>query len=259
MASSAELDVNDYQALAEFRYQIRKFLRFSEGVAREAGIEPQHHQLMLALKGLPDGIHATVGELAERLQIRHHSSVELIDRLTEQGLVQRRRSEQDRRQVLVALTATGRAHPARALDPSSRGASGHRSAVDWGAAGHCRLRKTARTHSGVADGCQFRPARQHGRGDADTPALNRCDTITRQRTVSSSRKFALMATAVSSEHRSEEESAVCVAGTKSRSYRVPHTAITSRDAGLDGRPRPCNEIAAVARGGFLRMTLTRCV
>ena len=62
---------------------------------------------MLALKGLPDGMRATVGELAERLQIRHHSSVELIDRLTEQGLVQRRRSEQDRRQVLVALTARG--------------------------------------------------------------------------------------------------------------------------------------------------------
>ena len=62
---------------------------------------------MLALKGMPDGMRATVGELAERLQIRHHSSVELIDRLTEQGLVQRRRSEQDRRQVLVALTARG--------------------------------------------------------------------------------------------------------------------------------------------------------
>jgi len=101
------LDVNDYQALAEFRYRIRKFLRFSETAARAAGIEPQHHQLMLALKGLPDGIRATVGELAERLQIRHHSSVELIDRLTEQGLVQRRPSEQDRRQVLVALTARG--------------------------------------------------------------------------------------------------------------------------------------------------------
>jgi DNA-binding MarR family transcriptional regulator len=107
MASSADLDVNDFQALAEFRYQIRKFLRFSEAAARKAGLEPQHHQLMLALKGLPDGIHATVGELAERLQIRHHSSVELIDRLTEQGLVQRRRSEQDRRQVMVTLTIRG--------------------------------------------------------------------------------------------------------------------------------------------------------
>ena len=107
MANSAELDVIDYQALAEFRYQIRKFWRFSEAAVRAVGLEPQHHQLMLALKGMPDGVRATVGELAERMQIRHHSSVELIDRLTEQGLVQRRRSEQDRRQVLVALTARG--------------------------------------------------------------------------------------------------------------------------------------------------------
>jgi DNA-binding MarR family transcriptional regulator len=107
MASSADLDVNDYRALAEFRYQIRKFLRFSEEAARKAALEPRHHQLMLALKGLPEGIRATIGELAERLQIQHHSSVELIDRLTEQGLVQRRRSEEDRRQVLVTLTARG--------------------------------------------------------------------------------------------------------------------------------------------------------
>jgi DNA-binding MarR family transcriptional regulator len=107
MASSVELDEIDYQALAEFRYQIRKFWRFSESAAREAGVEPQHHQLMLALKGLPSGVKATVGELADRLQIRHHSSVELIDRLSDQGLVQRRRSEQDRRRVLVALTARG--------------------------------------------------------------------------------------------------------------------------------------------------------
>ena len=107
MANSAELDLIDYQALAEFRYRIRKFWRFSEAAVRAVGLEPQHHQLMLALKGMPDGVRATVGELAERMQIRHHSSVELIDRLTEQGLVQRRRSEQDRRQVLVALTARG--------------------------------------------------------------------------------------------------------------------------------------------------------
>ena len=107
MANSAELDVIDYQALAEFRYQIRKFWRFSETAVRAVGVEPQHHQLMLALKGMPDGVRATIGELAERMQIRHHSSVELIDRLTDQGLVQRRRSEQDRRQVLVALTARG--------------------------------------------------------------------------------------------------------------------------------------------------------
>lgn len=107
MASSADLDFNDYRALAEFRYQIRKFLRSSEEAARRAGLEPQHHQLMLALKGLPDGVRASVGELAERLQIQHHSSVELIDRLSEQGLVQRRRADHDRRLVLVTLTVRG--------------------------------------------------------------------------------------------------------------------------------------------------------
>ena len=107
MANPTELEPHDYRALAAFRYSIRKFLRFSEEAAREAGIEPQHHQLMLALKGLPDGTRATVGELAERLQIQHHSSVELINRLVEQGLVQRKRSGQDRRQVLISLTARG--------------------------------------------------------------------------------------------------------------------------------------------------------
>ena len=107
MASPTELQPHDYRALAAFRYSIRKFLRFSEEAARQAGIEPQHHQLMLALKGLPDGTRATVGELAERLQIQHHSSVELINRLVEQGLVQRKRSGEDRRQVLISLTARG--------------------------------------------------------------------------------------------------------------------------------------------------------
>jgi DNA-binding MarR family transcriptional regulator len=107
MASLTELEVNDYRALAALRYQIRKFLRFSEEAAREAGVEPQHHQLMLAIKGLPPGTPATVGELAERLQIQHHSSVELINRLVEQKLVQRTRSSQDRRQVIISLTGRG--------------------------------------------------------------------------------------------------------------------------------------------------------
>ncbi|MGA2989260.1 MAG: helix-turn-helix domain-containing protein [Candidatus Korobacteraceae bacterium] len=107
MASSTELEVNDYRALSAFRYCIRKFLRFSEEAARKAGIEPQHHQLMLAVKGLPEGTLATVGEIAERLQIQHHSSVELINRLAEQGLVQRKRAGGDRRQVLIFLTVRG--------------------------------------------------------------------------------------------------------------------------------------------------------
>ncbi len=97
----------DYRALAEFRYQIRRFLRFSEDAARAAGLEPQQHQLLLALKGLPEGVEPTISELAERLQIRHHSVVELIDRLEARRLAQRQRSETDRRKVCVQLTPEG--------------------------------------------------------------------------------------------------------------------------------------------------------
>jgi len=107
MKSREELTMNDYQALAEFRYQIRRFLHFSEQVAREAGLEPQQHQLLLALKGLPEGRKATIGELAERLQIQHHSTVELIDRLVEQGLIKRLRDDIDRRRVIIQLTPQG--------------------------------------------------------------------------------------------------------------------------------------------------------
>lgn len=97
----------DYQALAAFRHQVRRFLRFSEEAARAVGIEPQQHQMLLAIKGLPEGTEASVGEIANRLQIQHHSAVELGDRLEQQGFVQRRRSTQDRRQVLLTLTARG--------------------------------------------------------------------------------------------------------------------------------------------------------
>ena len=97
----------DYRSLAEFRYQIRRFLRFSEQAARQAGLEPQQHQLLLALKGLPEGAEPSIGELAERLQIRHHSVVELVDRLVERGYVKRRRGQADRRIVFVELTAAG--------------------------------------------------------------------------------------------------------------------------------------------------------
>jgi DNA-binding MarR family transcriptional regulator len=101
--------VTDYEALAEFRYHIRRFLHFSEQAARVSDIEPQHHQLLLAAKGYrgtaEDG--PTIGYLAERLQIRHHSAVELIDRMVSQGLVQRSPGSRDRRQVIVSLTRYG--------------------------------------------------------------------------------------------------------------------------------------------------------
>ncbi len=97
----------DYHALAELRYQVRKFLRFSEEASRAAGIEPQQHQLLLAIKGLPEDVRPTIGALAERLQLQHHSAVELVDRSAQRGLVRRVRSTVDQRQVFIRLTAKG--------------------------------------------------------------------------------------------------------------------------------------------------------
>jgi len=99
----------DFKAMAELRYQIRRFLRFSEIAARQAGIEPQQHQLLLTVRGLPDGARPTIGVLAERMQLQHHSTVELIDRLVERGFLVRLRATDDRRQVLVKLSRDGEA------------------------------------------------------------------------------------------------------------------------------------------------------
>jgi DNA-binding MarR family transcriptional regulator len=107
MIDHNDLKLTDYQALAEFRYQLRRFLRFSEEAAREAGLEPQHHQLMLAVKGKPDVGGPRIAYLAERLQIQHHSAVELVDRLARKGLITRSRGDADRREVHVQLTARG--------------------------------------------------------------------------------------------------------------------------------------------------------
>jgi DNA-binding MarR family transcriptional regulator len=101
------LPAPDYRAMAEFRYQIRRFLRFSEQAARSAGIEPQQHQLLMAVKGLPEGSKPTVAVLADRMQLQHHSTVELIDRLEERGFLYRLRATDDRRQVFVKLTHDG--------------------------------------------------------------------------------------------------------------------------------------------------------
>ena len=108
-ARAAELSTREFQDLAEFRYQIRRFLRFSEDEARASGIEPQQHQLLLAIKGLPDGAMPSIGELASRMLIRHHSTVELVNRLTEHGAVERVAAETDHREVLVRLTMKGEA------------------------------------------------------------------------------------------------------------------------------------------------------
>ena len=98
-----------YRALAEFRYQVRRFTAFSEDAARRAGIEPRQHQMLLAIKGLPRGLRPTVGVLAERMQLRHHSVVELADRLGARRLVARRRAKRDRREILLAITVRGEA------------------------------------------------------------------------------------------------------------------------------------------------------
>ncbi len=107
MNTIGDMSMTDYRALAELRYQIRRYLRFSEQAARQVGLVPQQHQLLLALKGLPAGRKATISELAERLQIQHHSTVELIDRLVERGLIKRLRDEADQRRVIIHLTPQG--------------------------------------------------------------------------------------------------------------------------------------------------------
>jgi len=101
-----ELSKSHYEDLAEFRYQIRRFQRFSEEAARNADLEPQQHQLLLAVKGSADD-RLTIGAIAERLQIQHHSAVELVARVEARGLVTRTQGEVDRRQVFVALTPAG--------------------------------------------------------------------------------------------------------------------------------------------------------
>jgi DNA-binding MarR family transcriptional regulator len=101
------LTLDDYRSLAELRHQIRLFVHFSEQVARSAGLEPHQHQLMLALKGLPSHTRPCIGELAKQLQIRHHSTVELVNRLARGGYVRRRRGDTDRREVLLSFTPKG--------------------------------------------------------------------------------------------------------------------------------------------------------
>ena len=102
-----DVSIAAYRRLAEFRHQIRQFLHVSEQAARANGIEPQQHQLMLAIKGLPEGARPTVTTLSLRLCLKHHSAVELVNRLVERGAAVRRPSQEDRREVLVELTPLG--------------------------------------------------------------------------------------------------------------------------------------------------------
>jgi len=107
MGRAEQLSKTEYETLAAFRYALRKFIHFSETAAETAGITPQQHQALLAIKGFPGHDRVTVSELAERLQLRHHSTVGLIDRLVAEKLVARAPSHEDRRQVLIHLTRRG--------------------------------------------------------------------------------------------------------------------------------------------------------
>jgi DNA-binding MarR family transcriptional regulator len=101
------LDKGEYEQLADFRFALRSYLRFSEQTVRRHGMSPQQYQLMLAIKGYPGREWASVKELAERLQLKHHSVVELADRAVRQGLVERTPDPDDARAVRVVLTDEG--------------------------------------------------------------------------------------------------------------------------------------------------------
>ena len=104
---SEKITAGEYRGLAELRYRIRRFLQEGDDTARQAQLEPQHYLLLLAIRGLPEGLEATIRTLAERLSLRHHSTVELVDRMEAHGYVKRSRGREDRRQVLVSLQPRG--------------------------------------------------------------------------------------------------------------------------------------------------------
>jgi len=107
MPKRQTLSQSEYQDLAGFRHALRQFIHFSEEAAKRAGVTPQQHQALLAIKGFPGRDRVTVGELAERLQLRPHTTVELADRLEQLRLIERHRDEKDRRRVHLKLTSRG--------------------------------------------------------------------------------------------------------------------------------------------------------
>jgi DNA-binding MarR family transcriptional regulator len=102
-----KITANEYRGLAELRYRIRRFLQEGDDTARQVQLEPQQYLLLLAIRGLPEGQEATIRTLADRLSLRHHSTVELVDRMEAHGYVKRTRGREDRRQVLVSLQPRG--------------------------------------------------------------------------------------------------------------------------------------------------------
>lgn len=105
--ASEKLTDAEYRLLSEFRFQIRSFLHLSESLAGAEKLQPQQHQLLLALKGLPEPLRPTLSTLAQRLCLRHHSTVELVNRMQTKGIVKRNVSDNDGREVLVTITPKG--------------------------------------------------------------------------------------------------------------------------------------------------------
>jgi DNA-binding MarR family transcriptional regulator len=103
-----QMQKKDYEALATFRYALRKFFRFSEQAAENVGLSMRQYQALLTICGFPGREQITMGEMAEWLQIKHHSAVGLVDRLESQNLVTRKRSKQDKRRVFIHITEKGR-------------------------------------------------------------------------------------------------------------------------------------------------------
>lgn len=110
MNARKQLSREQYRILADFRYLLRRFLEFSQTAARKGGLTPAQHQALLAIKGFPGDAPPTMGDLADRLSVRHHSAVELVDRLEHAGLLQRQHDEADRRRVQLVLTQAAEQH-----------------------------------------------------------------------------------------------------------------------------------------------------
>lgn len=107
MPDSSAITKTEYEVLAEFRYTLRSFMSFSENAAKEVGITPQQHQALLAIKGFPGREQISISELSERLQIKHHSAVGLVNRLEDEKLIVRSPAPDDRRKVFISLTKRG--------------------------------------------------------------------------------------------------------------------------------------------------------
>jgi DNA-binding MarR family transcriptional regulator len=107
MSDSSTITKTEYEVLAEFRYTLRQFMSFSERAAKEVGLTPQQHQALLAIRGFPGREQITIRELSQRLQIKHHSTVGLVNRLEAEKLITRSPAKDDRRKVLISLTARG--------------------------------------------------------------------------------------------------------------------------------------------------------